>query len=80
MKFQIEMNPRKKPCATEVGKVLRCLKKTNVTEYVIAHSVQLQKIESTGDLLAIFKTSTGWKIDEETLQGLTNRAVCTQWK
>ena len=36
LKVQVELNPRKKPYVTEMGKLLRWLKKMNVTEYVKA--------------------------------------------
>ena len=58
---------------TEMGKLLRWLKKMNVTEYVKVQwgpPCSTAKIESTGDVFATFRTSTGWKIDEKILQGL----------
>ena len=45
----------------------------NVTEYVKAECgppCSKAKIGSTGEILAIFRTSIGWKIDEKILQGL----------
>ena len=36
LKVQVDMNPRKKPCVTGMGKLLRWLKKMNVMEYVKA--------------------------------------------
>ena len=33
----------------------------------------IAKFESSGDIVATFRTSTGWKIDEEVLQALVPR-------
>ena len=34
LKVQVEVNSRKKPCVTEIGNLLRWLKKISVTEYI----------------------------------------------
>ena len=67
-KVQVEVNPRKKPYVTEMGKLLRWLKKTSVTEYIKEEwrpPCSTAKVESDGDILATFRTSTGWKIDDK---------------
>ena len=80
LKVQVEMNPRKEPYVTEMGKLLRWLKKTNVTEYITAEwcpPCSIAKIEKSGEIFATFRTSTGWKIDEKILQGLIPRISVT---
>ena len=73
LKVQVEMDPRKKPYATEMGQQLRWLNKMNVTEYVKPEwspPCSIANIERTGEICATFRPSTGWKIDEEIPKGL----------
>ena len=72
-KVQVEVNPRKKPYVTEVEQLLRWHKTMNVTEFFKVERRPLcstAKKESTGDMVATFRTSRGWKIDERILQRL----------
>ena len=60
------MNPRKKPYVTEM---------MNVTEYIKVERgppCSIAQVESSGDIVATFRTSTVWKIDEKVLQGLVS--------
>ena len=73
LKVQVEMNPRKKPYVTEMGKLLRWLKKMCVNEQNETEwrpLCAIAKIQSSGDVVAMFRTSTVWKIDEKVLQRL----------
>ena len=70
----MEVNPRKKPYVTEMGKLLRWLKKMGVTEHIKVEwgpPCSRAQVQSNGDVVAMFRTSTKWKIDERVLQGLT---------
>ena len=79
LKVQVEMNPRKKPYVTEMGKLLRWLKKMNVTEYIKAVWGPPCSLARIGEIFATFRTSTGWKIDEKILQGLIPGISVTFW-
>ena len=35
------------------------------------HGLSIAKVQSNGNVVAMFGTSTGWKIDERVLQGPT---------
>ena len=56
-----------------MGKLLRLHKRMSVTEYIKEERrppCAIAKIGSSGDIVATFRTSTGWKIDEKVLQAL----------
>ena len=64
---KLEFNPREKPYLTEMGELLRWLKKMNVNEYIKVEwrpPCSTAKMDSNGGIVATFRTSTGWKIDE----------------
>ena len=68
LKVQVEVNPRKKPYVTEMGELLRWLKKMSVTEYIKVEwgpPCSIVKVGNNGDIVATFRTSTGWMIDEK---------------
>ena len=78
LKVQVEVNPRKEPYVTEMGKLLRWLKKMSVTEYIKVEwspPCSIAKVGSRGDIVATFRTSTVWKIDEKVLQAFDTRTV-----
>ena len=73
LKVHVEMNPKKKLYVTEMGKLLTWLKKMKVTEYIKAEwrpPCSMAKSGNTGEIVATFRTSIGWKIDEKILQVL----------
>ena len=73
LKVQLEVNPPKKPYVTEMVKLLRWLKKMGVTEYIKVECgppCSIAKVQSNGYVVAMFRTSTGWTIDDRVLQGL----------
>ena len=73
LNVQVEVNPKKKPYVTEMGNLLRWLKKMSVTEYIKVEwspLCSIAKVGSSGDIVATFRTSTGWKIDEKIFQAL----------
>ena len=73
LKIQVELNPRMKPCVTEIEKLLRWLKKMGVHEQIKADWVppcSIAKVQSNGDVVAMLRTSMVWKIDEKVIQRL----------
>ena len=69
----MEVNPRKKPNVMEMGKLPRWLKRMGVREQIMAEwgpPSSIAKIQRDGSILATFRTSTGWKIDEKALNRL----------
>ena len=68
---QVAVNPRKRPYVTEMGKLLRWLRKMGVNEYIEVEWVlfcSIAKKTRNGEVVALFRTSTRWKIDEKVLQ------------
>ena len=56
---QVEVNPRKKPYVTEMGELLRWLKKMSVTEYIKVEwgpPCSIAKVGNNGDIVATFRT------------------------
>ena len=73
LKVQVEVNPRKKPYVKKMGKLLKWIKKMSVTEYIKVEwgpPCSIAKVGSSVDIVATFRTLTGWKIDEKVLQAL----------
>ena len=67
----MEVTPRKRPYVTEMVKLQRWLKKMGVNEQIKAEwgpPCSIAKNQSDGDILALFRTSTGWRIEEKVLQ------------
>ena len=61
-----------------VGKLLRWLNKMSLTEYIKVEWGPLcstAKVGNNGDMVATFRTSTEWKIDEKVLEGLVTRNI-----
>ena len=70
-KVQVEVNPRKKPHVMEMGKLLRWLKKMGVHEQIKVECEPPSansNIQSDASILATFRTSTGWKVNEMVLK------------
>ena len=70
-KVQVEVNPRKKPLVMEMGKLLRWLKKMEVHEQIKVEwepPSAISNIQSDASILATFRTSTGWKVNEKVLK------------
>ena len=69
----MEVTPRKRPYATEMEKLQRWLKKMGINEQMKPEwrpPCSIAKNYSDGDILSMFRTSTGWRIEKKVLQRL----------
>ena len=67
LKVQVVMIPKKKPYLTEMGKMLRWLKKIGGHAYIKVEwgpLCSVARVQSTVEVVATFRTSTVWKIEK----------------